>query len=48
MAYMIFRIIHNIHKFYLDLYCVTLLHIFRQNAQIEYFIIHTITSEPYS
>ena len=34
---MMFRIIHNIPKFYLDLYCVTLLQIVRQNAQIETF-----------
>ena len=34
---MIFRIIHNIPKFYLDLYCVTLLQIFCQNAQIEHY-----------
>ena len=35
--WLIFRIIHNWPKFYLDLYCVTLLQIFRQNAQIEHF-----------
>ena len=35
--WLIFRIIHNWPKFYLDLYCVTVLQIFRQNAQIEHF-----------
>ena len=34
---MMFGIIHNIPKFDLDLDCVTLLQIFRQNAQIEHY-----------
>ena len=33
----IFQLIHNKPKFSLDLCCVTLLRIFRQNAQIELF-----------